>query len=120
MNKLFFSFISIILLINAYTSTDKSVCELKKINENSTTIPNVILNESDCIGLKTSNDTIYKCSLSLNKTSCFEDEKSDCEKKTKTETSRRMLSSSELTENECKQLKTSNDTEYICTVNSDK
>ena len=31
-----------------------------------------------------------------------------------------MLSSSELTENECKQLNTTNDTRYICTLSSDK
>ena len=121
MNKLIFAFIFIILLINAYASNGESECQQKKINEDSTTIPNSTnLTEDDCKGLKTHNDTLYKCSLNSDKKSCGEVEKSECEKKTKTEISRRMLSSTNLTEDDCKGLKTHNDTLYKCSLNSDK
>ena len=118
MNKLIFAFIFIILFINVYTSTDESKSNENLSCEDSTS--STELTEDDCKNLSTVDDTIYECSFNSENHSCFVTNKSECEKNTKTKTSRRMLSSTELTENKCKNMNTSNDTIYICTVSSDK
>ena len=104
MNKLIFAFIFIILFINAYTSTDESECKLSLTKIINIILSSTELTEDDCKELKTVDDTIYKCSLSSDKKSCLEVEKSTCEKKIITETSRRMLSRLELNEDDCKTL----------------
>ena len=121
MNKLIFAFIFIILFINANTINDESECTLRKIDEQSRRILiSTELTEDDCKILATVNDTEYKCSLSLDKKSCVEVEKSACEKKIITETSRRILKSLELTEDDCKTLQTSDSSKFTCTVGTDK
>ena len=121
MNKLIFAFIFIFLFINAYTSTDESACTLKKIDEQSRRIlSSMELTEDDCKTLATVNDTVYKCSLSLDKKSCLEVEKSACEKKIILDSSRRILASLELTEDDCKTLQTSDSSKFTCAVSTDK
>ena len=121
MNKLIFAFIFIFLFINAYTSTDESACTLKKIDEQSRRIlSSMELTEDDCKTLATVNDTVYKCSLNLDKKSCLEVEKSDCEKKIILDSSRRILASLELTEDDCKTLQTSDSSKFTCAVSNDK
>ena len=121
MNQLIFAFIFIFLFINAYTSTDESACTLKKIDEQSRRIlSSMELTEDDCKTLATVNDTVYKCSLSLDKKSCLEVEKSACEKKIILDSSRRILASLELAEDDCKTLQTSDSSKFTCAVSTDK
>ena len=166
MNKFIFTFILIILIVNAYTSADspctrktvssrrnllsllteedcinletsentkkcvlsgdeksckevdKSQCELKTISNNSGRRLSSLLTQEDCINLATSENT-KKCVLSGDEKSCREVDKSQCELKIISNNSGRRLSSL-LTEDDCKNLKTSDDSKFQCILAVDE
>ena len=115
MNKFIFTFILIILIVNAYTSTD-SPCTSKRVSSRRNLAS--LLTEEDCINLETS-ETTKKCVLNDDEQSCREVDKSQCELKTISVNSGRRLSSL-LTEDDCKDLKTSDDNKFKCILGEDK
>ena len=77
------------------------------------------LSEEICRQLETSDNTIYKCYYDEKAKRCDETFlESECKSKRPSTSSRRL--SSELTENDCKNLKTSDDNKYKCVINSSK
>ena len=114
MNKFIFTFILIILIVNAYTSTD-SPCTTKRVSSRRNLAS--LLTEEDCINLETS-ETTKKCVLNDDEQSCREVEKSQCELKTISNNSGRRLSSL-LTEDDCKDLATSENTKK-CVLSGDE
>ena len=70
--------------------------------------------------LKTSDDSIFECELNNEGDACEEIEKtSECVQTKLTDGSRRRLST-DLTEDDCKALATTNNTKFICKLNSNK
>ena len=123
MNKLIFTLVTIILIISVYTSSE-SECTLKKINEINEDSRRILssteLSEEDCNPLRTSDDTIYKCTVSNDKTNCIETARfSECISEYNPAYSRR-LSNDDLEKEDCEHLKTSNDTAFECIVSQDK
>ena len=114
MNKLIFTFIFIILILNAYSSTDTSEClETQLEDENSRRRLSTGYTEEYCNLLNTTNNTIFTCVLSADQKSCTE--KSECQ--LSTYDSRRRLSTD--FEEVCYYLYTSN-FQFKCVPNNRK
>lgn len=114
-----FNFILIIILTTYIYTSGTSECESNGITHSERRRIET-LTEEICKQFKTSDDSIYECKLNAVGDSCEESEKtSECVQKKETVGSRRRLAT-ELTEEDCKSKKTSDDTIYKCVLNTQK
>ena len=109
MSKIIFTFLFMIIITNVYTSGD-SEC----INRGSTS--RRLSTDVDCTTLRTSDNTL-KCIFSPSQEICIEidKDKSECTSK---RVSRR-LATTELYDDDCEPLLTSDDNKYICVASDD-
>ena len=118
MSKIIFAFLLMIIIDNVYTGT---LCEGAGAGEEggqggqerrlATDFSN-----SYCRGFSTS-DNKKICVANEAKTACIEVDSSECYNKVLSNS--RRLATTELTDEDCEPLKTSNDDKYICVVSDD-
>ena len=108
MSKSLFTILFMIIIANVYTSGASDCIQSASTRRLST--------EKDCSNLETSDDSM-KCIYSPSKKTCIEIDKDESEC-TSRKISRR-LSATELFDDDCEPLTTSDDNKYICVASDD-
>ena len=116
MNKIIFSLTLIFLISNVYTSADSECINYGKEDRRRLSTDKIKL--SECERLATS-ESSKRCTLNQDKTACTEIDRVDSECNNKVISDRRRLSTTGLTDSDCKSLKTS-DSRFKCVATNDK
>ena len=111
MNKIIFAFLLMIIISNVYTSTPCVEAGKDTGRRLSSDFTNSFCRRY------TDTETNKICVANEAKTACIEVESSECYEKVVT--SARRLATTELTDDDCEPLKTSNDKKYICVASDD-
>ena len=114
MNKIIFAFLLMIIIANVYTST--SCVEAGKNDPARRLSTTTEYSNSFCREFDTEDENKI-CVANEAKTACIEVVSSECYEKVLP--SSRRLSTTELTDEDCEPLKTSNDKKYICVASDD-
>ena len=114
MNKIIFAFLLMIIIANVYTSTPCS--EAGKTGPDRRLSTTTEFTNSFCRQYDDA-DSNKICVANEARTACIEVASSECNKKVLP--SSRRLSTTELTDDDCEPLKTSNDKKYICVASDD-
>ena len=111
MSKIIFAFLLMIIIDNVYT---EALCEgagQERRLETETEFSNSFCRKFETV------DTNKICVANEAKTACIEVDSSECYNKVLSNS--RRLATTELTDEDCEPLKTSNDDKYICVVSDD-
>ena len=114
MNKIIFAFLLMIIIANVYTATlcsDAGKDNTGRRLSTTTEFTNSFCRQYDDA------DSNKICVANEARTACIEVASSECNKKVLP--SSRRLSTTELTDDDCESLKTSNDKKYICVASDD-